>query len=77
MIGSREGLQSLVEAHGDVRFTVGVIDDAMTEDGIVLPGMGDTGDRQFGTALLGNEDDDHQALMHHSKRKRSASQSFD
>jgi uracil phosphoribosyltransferase len=46
--------------------TVGVFDEIVNEKGEVIPGLGDSGDRQFGTAL---EDDEY--LMHPSKRKRS------
>jgi uracil phosphoribosyltransferase len=66
-LGSRGGLNAIAESHPDVHVTVGMVDEILTDDGIVLPGLGDPGDRLFGTPIL--EDDD--ALLHPSKRKRS------
>lgn len=43
MIASRSGLQQITEAHPDVLLTVGTIDDEVTDDGIVIPGLGDAG----------------------------------
>jgi uracil phosphoribosyltransferase len=54
-------------------FTVGQVDDIMTKDGIVLPGLGDAGDRLFGTDLI-VEDEFDEALLHPTKRKRTMSQ---
>ena len=48
-ITSKPGLKALVQAHPDVQVTVGMIDDGLTKDGMVIPGMGDVGDRLFGT----------------------------
>lgn len=67
MIASREGLKALVESHPDLHITVGTIDDKLSDKGKVLPGLGDSGDRQFRTPLI----DDEEALLHPSKRKRS------
>lgn len=67
VIASREGLRKITETHPDVDVTVGVVDEVVNERGEVLPGLGDSGDRQFGTALM----DDDEYLMHPSKRKRS------
>ena len=72
VLASRTGLEQLVEAHPDVRITVGAIDEQMNEaQGIVLPGLGDAGDRQFGLAGLFDDQDDDEALLHPSKRKRT------
>ena len=68
VISSRAGLDKITETHPDVSVTVGVVDEAVNEKGEVIPGLGDSGDRQFGTVLL--EDDD-EYLMHPSKRKKS------
>jgi uracil phosphoribosyltransferase len=70
VIGSREGLKQLTDAHPDVRLTVGTVDETL-KDGIVLPGLGDAGDRQFGTASVSV--DDEESLLHPSKRKRGQS----
>jgi len=67
VIASREGLKTLVESHPDLHITVGTIDDELNDKGKVLPGLGDSGDRQFRTPLI----DDEEALLHPSKRKRS------
>jgi len=56
-----------VESHPDLHITVGTIDDELNDKGKVLPGLGDSGDRQFRTPLI----DDEEALLHPSKRKRS------
>lgn len=55
VVASKAGLDLLSATHPDVEVTVGVIDPTLTECGIVLPGMGDVGDRLFGT---GNHDFD-------------------
>lgn len=68
VIASRQGLQKISETHPDVDITVGVVDEVVNEQGMVLPGLGDSGDRQFGTVHV---DDDDEYLVHPSKRKRS------
>ena len=75
VIASPEGLKTLLESHHDLQITVGTIDDQLNDKGKVLPGLGDSGDRQFRTPLL--DEDDEEALLHHSKRKRSASVDID
>lgn len=52
-MASRAGLELLTKTHPDISVTVGMVDDQLTDCGIVLPGMGDVGDRLFGT---GNHD---------------------
>ena len=46
VIASREGLKTLIESHPDLQITVGTIDDKLSDKGKVLPGLGDSGDRQ-------------------------------
>lgn len=75
VIASREGLKALTESHPDLQITVGTIDHKLNDKGKVLPGLGDSGDRQFRTPLI--EDEDEEGLLHHSKRKRSASVDID
>eukprot|EP01036_Dinobryon_divergens_P032975 gene32975-42669_t len=48
-IGSRSGVTKLLETHPTVAVYVGAIDETLTSDGLITPGIGDAGDRQFGT----------------------------
>jgi hypothetical protein len=61
----------MTQAHPDVSFWVGTVDEEVTDDGTVLPGLGDAGDRQFGTATVLEDDE---SLLHPSRRKRALSQ---
>lgn len=74
MIASRSGLKSIVDAHPDVSITIATIDEQVTDDGVVLPGLGDAGDRLFGTSNIYN---DEESLLHPSRRKRTLSQSLE
>ena len=49
IIAAPEGLEFLKEAHPDVDITVGALDDHLNEIGYIVPGLGDAGDRIFGT----------------------------
>ena len=69
VVGSHGGLVELMACHPEIQVTVGVFDETLTEDGMVLPGLGDAGDRLFGTSMV----DDDDALVHPSKRRRGAS----
>lgn len=44
-----EGIKALQEAHPDVEIICGAIDDGLNEDLYIVPGIGDGGDRLFGT----------------------------
>ena len=66
VIASRDGLMKLAEEQPDICITVGTIDDKLDEHGQVLPGLGDAGDRLFGTDAI----DDEEALLHPSKRRK-------
>jgi uracil phosphoribosyltransferase len=48
-IGSRIGVNRLLELHPSIEVHIGAIDDTLTEGGYIVPGIGDAGDRQFGT----------------------------
>jgi hypothetical protein len=37
-----------MELHPDINFYIGAVDNELSEDGMVLPGLGDAGDRLFG-----------------------------
>jgi uracil phosphoribosyltransferase len=49
LIGAPEGIQRLQEAHPDVPIHLAAIDQRLNDKGYILPGLGDAGDRQFGT----------------------------
>lgn len=49
ILGSREGIRTLSERHPDVRVFVACIDDALNDQKYIVPGLGDAGDRLFGT----------------------------
>lgn len=49
LIGAPEGIARLHEAHPDVPIHLAAIDERLNEVGYILPGLGDAGDRQFGT----------------------------
>jgi uracil phosphoribosyltransferase len=76
VLASREGLSIIQDKHPDVYATIGMVDDGLTDGGILLPGMGDCGDRLFGTQFMTtqeNEDDDSSLQVPVGKRKRSNS----
>ena len=49
IIAAPEGLKALTEAHPDVEVYCGNLDDKLNENCYILPGLGDAGDRIFGT----------------------------
>ena len=49
IIAAPEGITTLQEAHPDVSIHLAVIDSHLNEIGYIMPGLGDAGDRQFGT----------------------------
>jgi uracil phosphoribosyltransferase len=49
IIASPEGVERLTQAHPDVPIYVAAVDDHLNEGGFIVPGLGDAGDRQFGT----------------------------
>ncbi|HOJ02184.1 MAG TPA: uracil phosphoribosyltransferase [Anaerolineaceae bacterium] len=49
VIGAPEGIQLVHENHPDVPIYLAAIDRQLNEHGYILPGLGDAGDRQFGT----------------------------
>ena len=50
IIAAPEGIAALSEAHPDVPIHVAAVDSHLNEIGYIVPGLGDAGDRQFGTA---------------------------
>jgi uracil phosphoribosyltransferase len=49
IIASAEGVRHLTSAHPDVPIYLGAVDEQLNEAGFIVPGLGDAGDRQFGT----------------------------
>ncbi len=49
VIGSPEGVTRVAETHPDVQIFVSTLDRCLNENGYILPGLGDAGDRLFGT----------------------------
>jgi len=49
LIGAPEGIQRLQDAHPDVDIYLAAVDDHLDERAYIVPGLGDAGDRQFGT----------------------------
>lgn len=49
ILGAPEGIKLLQERHADVPIYLAAIDERLNEHGFILPGLGDAGDRQFGT----------------------------
>lgn len=49
IIAAPEGLKALQEVHGDVQIYCAAVDEKLNENGYILPGLGDAGDRIFGT----------------------------
>ena len=49
LIAAPEGIQRLSTAHPDVPIHVAAIDERLNDIGYIVPGLGDAGDRQFGT----------------------------
>jgi len=49
LIAAPEGVRRLTEAHPDVEVFLAAVDSHLDEHGYIVPGLGDAGDRQFGT----------------------------
>jgi uracil phosphoribosyltransferase len=49
LIAAPEGIQTMRDAHPDVPIHVAAVDERLNEVGFIVPGLGDAGDRQFGT----------------------------
>ncbi|MBR3269522.1 MAG: uracil phosphoribosyltransferase [Oscillospiraceae bacterium] len=49
IIAAPEGLKALQEKHPDIDIYVGCLDDHLNSDAYIVPGLGDAGDRIFGT----------------------------
>lgn len=49
LVAAPEGVRALHAAHADVPLFVGAVDERLNEHGYIVPGLGDAGDRLFGT----------------------------
>ena len=49
LVGCPEGVKAVQEAHPDVDLYIAAIDDHLNENKYIVPGLGDAGDRIFGT----------------------------
>ncbi len=49
IIGAPEGVNALQQAHPDVDIYLAALDDHLNDHAYIVPGLGDAGDRQFGT----------------------------
>jgi uracil phosphoribosyltransferase len=50
LVAAPEGIDAVREAHPDVRIWTAAIDRELDENAYIRPGLGDAGDRVFGTA---------------------------
>lgn len=49
IIGAPEGVEAVSKAHPDVDIYIGALDEKLNENCYIVPGLGDAGDRLFGT----------------------------
>ena len=53
LIAAPEGVAAVLKAHPDVEIYTAALDRQLNEKGYIMPGLGDAGDRQFGTGGAG------------------------
>lgn len=51
IIAAPEGVEAMKKAHPDVDIYIGALDQHLNEHGYIVPGLGDAGDRIFGTKI--------------------------
>ncbi|MGM0125748.1 uracil phosphoribosyltransferase [Enterococcus sp. AZ194] len=49
LVSAPEGVKALQDAHPDIDIYTAALDEKLNEDGYIVPGLGDAGDRLFGT----------------------------
>ncbi len=49
LVGVKEGIDAVTKAHPDVHIYLAAVDEKLNKNGYILPGLGDAGDRIFGT----------------------------
>ena len=50
LLAAPEGVARMKEVHPDVRIFSAALDERLNEKGYIIPGLGDAGDRIFGTS---------------------------
>jgi len=70
-IGARAGIDMLLEAHPDIDVFIGQVDEVLSVEGMITPGIGDAGDRLYGTPC--DEMIEYEAGEADKKRKRGES----
>lgn len=55
LVAAPEGIRRVTEAHPDVAIYTASIDEKLNEHGYIMPGLGDAGDRIFGTKQKGHD----------------------
>ena len=53
LVAAPEGVRLVNEAHPDVKIYTAALDSHLNEDGYIIPGLGDAGDKIFGTKQVG------------------------
>lgn len=48
---SKSGVEFIHEAHPDVKIYVGALDEELSEEGEIIPGVGDAGDRLYNSVI--------------------------
>ena len=49
LLAAPEGIKRMKEAHPDVPIVTAAVDERLNDHGYIVPGLGDAGDRMFGT----------------------------
>lgn len=49
ILAAPEGVANITKAHPDVKIFLAALDSHLNDSGYIVPGLGDAGDRQFGT----------------------------
>jgi uracil phosphoribosyltransferase len=49
VVGAPEGVERIMKDHPDVQIYLAALDEKLNENGYIVPGLGDAGDRLFGT----------------------------
>ena len=72
VVASKHGLDELEKSHPDVDIHCCAVDDKLNDDGFVVPGLGDIGDRQFRTNVgKKNWDDEEERSSPSNKKQRT------
>jgi len=50
LIAAPEGIKKITDSHPDLKIYLGALDEKLNENAYIIPGLGDAGDRLFGTA---------------------------